>query len=101
MPNFSTLHNHCALNDKLLLQGVASRTIWKILHKVTAKTMNLYKVSFLIVFLVAAYVDGDFVKYKNGKLYFNSCECGKAVAVGYGFFSLNTKYSIFTREISI
>ena len=54
--------------------------------------MDLYKVSFLIVFLVAAYVDGDFVKYKNGKLYFNSCECGKAVAVGYGFFF--TKYQI-------
>ena len=49
--------------------------------------MNLYIVTFLIVFFVAAYVDSDFANTKSGKkLYFNSCECGKAVAVGYGFF---------------
>ena len=49
--------------------------------------MNLYIVSLLIIFLVAAYVDGDTLTTKAGKkLYFNSCECGKAVAVGYGFF---------------
>ena len=57
------------------------------MRKVKAKTMSLYKVSLLIVFLAAAYVDGDFLKTKTGKkFYFNSCECGTAVAVGYGVF---------------
>ena len=49
--------------------------------------MNLCKVGFLILSFVALNVDGDFLKTKTGKkFYFNSCECGTAVAVGYGVF---------------
>ena len=99
MPNFLTLHNHCALNDKLLLQGVAG-LYGKVLRKVKAKIMNLCKVAFLILSFVATYVDSDSLIAKGRKLYFNSCQCGKAVSVGYGFFSLNTKYSIFTKKIA-
>jgi hypothetical protein len=64
--------------------------------------MNLCKVGFLILSFVASYVDGDSLISKGRKYYFNSCECGTAVAVGYGVFSLNsglsTKYSIFTKQ---
>ena len=69
--HFFTPHYHCALNDKLRLWGVAG-----LYGTVKAKTMNLYKVSFLIVFLAAAYVDGDFLKTKTGKkFYFNMQSC--------------------------
>ena len=66
------------------------------MRKLKARTMSLYKVSLLIVFLTAAYVDGDSLISKGRKYYFNSCQCGKAVALGYGVFSLNslnTKFS--------
>ena len=37
---------------------------------------------------MAVYVDSDYVYSKSGlKIYFNSCECGKAVAVGYVYHS--------------
>ena len=49
--------------------------------------MNSCIVKFLILYIVAEYVDSDYVYSKSGlKIYFNSCECGKAVAVGYVFF---------------
>ena len=54
--------------------------------------MNLCKVCFIILSFVASYVVSDFEIYKGKKLYFNSCQCGEAVALGYGLFSLNTKY---------
>ena len=60
--------------------------------------MNLCKCCFFILSFVASYVDSDFEIYKGKKLYFNSCQCGEAVSVGYGFFSLNIKYSILTKN---
>ena len=72
------------------------------MRKIKAMIMNLCKVGFLILSFVASYVDGDSLISKGRKYYFNSCECGTAVAVGYGVFSLNslnTKYSIFTKKI--
>ena len=58
--------------------------------------MNLCKVGFLVLSIVAAYVESDSIFSKSGrKIYFNSCKCGKAVTVGYVFFHLipNTQHS--------
>ena len=70
------------------------------MRKIKAKIMNLCKVAFLILSFLAAYIDSDSLIARGRKLYFNSCQCGNAVrAVGYGFFSLNVKYSIFIEKI--
>ena len=60
-------------------------TLWKILRKIKSKIMNLCKVGFLILSFVASYVDSDSLISKGQKYYFNSCQCGKAVAEGYFF----------------
>ena len=61
--------------------------------------MNLCKVGFFILSFVASYVDSDSLTKNGRKYYFNSCQCGEAVAEGYGFFhKIPNKYSIFTKK---
>ena len=55
------------------------------MRKIKAKSMNLFKVGFLILSFVASYVYGDSLISKGRKYYFNSCQCGNAVFKGYFF----------------